>query len=105
MAPGATLRAVLRTWDECTLVGPEEDLVTLPSAGEAPLQRGFRALRLVGPLPFDAVGILARLAAPLAAADIPILALSSYDTDVLLVRETALERALAALESGFDVRR
>ena len=41
--------------------------------------------------------MLASLAAPLAAAGISIFAISTYDTDYVLVRETDLDAALAAL--------
>ena len=44
--------------------------------------------------------MLARIATPLAAAGIPIFAIATYDTDYVLVRETDLERALAALGPG-----
>ncbi len=50
-------------------------------------ERPFAAFVVRGPLPFTAVGILAALTAPLASAAIPVLAISTFDTDVLLVRE------------------
>lgn len=60
-------------------------------------EKGFRAMEVLGPLDFSAVGILASLTRPLAEAGIPILAVSTFDTDVVLVREGDLERAVAAL--------
>ncbi len=67
-------------------------------------ETGFRALEVLGPLEFSAVGILASLATPLAEAGIPILAVSTFDTDVVLVREGDLEPAIAALgRAGVDV--
>jgi hypothetical protein len=70
------------------------------------VERGFRALGVVGPLAFDVVGVMARLAAPLADAGISILALATYDTDYLLVRAADLQRAVAALRAaGHAVRR
>jgi enamine deaminase RidA (YjgF/YER057c/UK114 family) len=50
-----------------------------------------------GPIPFEVTGVLASLANPLAAAGISIFAVSTYDTDYVLVREDDLEAALAAL--------
>jgi len=48
--------------------------------------------------------VLVSLAAPLADAGIPIFALSSFDTDYLLVPADSLGRALAALaEAGHAV--
>lgn len=65
---------------------------------------GFRALEVLGPLDFSAVGILASLATPLAEAGISILAVATFDTDVVLVREGDLEKAVGALrEAGFEV--
>ena len=40
-----------------------------------------------GPIPFEATGVLSALATPLADAGIPIFAISTYDTDYVLVRE------------------
>jgi len=60
---------------------------------------------VAGPLDFALTGILASLAGPLAAADISIFAVSTYDTDYVLVRADALDAALVALRgAGHDVR-
>ena len=45
-------------------------------------------------------GVLAGLTAPLAAAGISIFAISTYDTDYLLVREDDLARAVRALRDA-----
>lgn len=98
---GATTWSLTRTPRELSLVCPEDDLP--PSVERA--ERGWRALELEGPIPFDETGVLAGLAAPLAAAGIPVFAISTYDTDLVLVRERDLERAVAALAaSGHGVR-
>jgi hypothetical protein len=68
--------------------------------------RGWRGLRVAGPLDFALVGILAALAVPLAAAGVSIFAVSTYDTDYLFVREQDSETAIRALEAaGHTVRR
>jgi hypothetical protein len=94
--PAPLLRAawvsITRTADELSIVCAEE----LAPAG-ARCERGFRCLVVEGPLPFSAVGILASVAAPLAAAGIPILAVATHDTDYLLVRAERLEAAREAL--------
>lgn len=64
------------------------------------VERGWRVLRVTGPLDFNAVGVMARLTAPLAAAGISILALATFDTDYLLVRDPDLAPALAALRAA-----
>ena len=67
-------------------------------------QKGFRALRVDGSLPFHLTGVLASLATPLADAGVPIFVVSTYDTDYVLVPETMLARANAALrEAGHSV--
>ena len=58
---------------------------------------GFRCLAVAGPIDFDAVGVIASLTAPLAKARIPILAISTFDTDLLFVREERLGHAIRAL--------
>lgn len=98
---GATTWSLTRTPRELSLVCPEDDLP--PSVERA--ERGWRAFEVEGRVPFDETGVLAGLAAPLAAAGIPVFAISTYDTDLVLVRERDLERAVAALAaSGHGVR-
>jgi hypothetical protein len=89
----ARLWCVMRTPDELSVVCPEDDLP--PSVTRA--ERGWRALKVEGPIPFGEVGVIAGLTAPLAAAGVPVFVLSTYDTDYLLVKEADLERARAAL--------
>lgn len=57
----------------------------------------WRALKVQGPLDFALTGILASLAQPLAEAKISIFAISTFDTDYLLVKAGDLDRATAAL--------
>jgi hypothetical protein len=91
--------SVTRTPRETSVVCAEEDLP--PSIARA--ERGWRALEVQGPIPFDVTGVLSGLTAPLAAAGIPVFALSTYDTDYVLVRSEHLERAVAVLRAFFAV--
>ncbi len=71
-----------------------------------PFDRDWRALKVEGPLDLSLVGILASLTAPLAKAGVSIFAVSTYDTDYLLVKQDRLEVAVRALsEAGFRVGR
>ena len=59
---------------------------------------GWRAMRVVGTLDFSLTGILSKLATVLADARIGIFAVSTYDTDYILVKEESLDRAAEALK-------
>jgi hypothetical protein len=82
----------MRTKDELTVVCEEAGVPT-----GIQVEKGWRSLKVLGPLEFTMVGVLATLAATLAAADVSIFALSSYDTDYFLVKEDDLDRAKQAL--------
>jgi len=64
---------------------------------ETPAERGWRCLKVHGPLDFGQTGILLSLAEPLAKAGISIFAVSTYDTDYLLVKGCDLPKAIEAL--------
>jgi hypothetical protein len=92
--------AVTRTDEELSLVLPEE---SVPADWQA--EKGWRCLKVRGPLDFSLTGILAALATPLAKAGISIFAISTYDTDYILVGDEDLARAKTVLsESGHAVR-
>jgi len=92
---GGELTAVTRTPDELSIVCDQQHV---PDGVRA--EKGWRALKVAGPLDFSLTGVLAALAAPLAAASISIFALSTFDTDYLLVKETALTEAVQALRNA-----
>jgi len=100
-ATGGWFSSVTRTPSELSMICEAR---RVPDGMTA--ERGFVALAVDGPLPFDAVGVLASMTAPLAAEHLSILAVCTYDTDYVLVREADLDRAVAALEgAGHVVRR
>lgn len=84
--------SMTRTSDELSVVSQSTDV---PEGALAEV--GWRCLRVEGPLPFEMMGVLAALSAPLARAEIPIFVVSTYDTDHLLVKAAHLERACATL--------
>lgn len=86
---------VARTAGELSIVCAE---AAVPAGVAA--ERGWRALGVAGPLDFGLTGVLAALAAPLAEAGIPLFALSTYDTDYLLVRAEALAEACRVLRAA-----
>jgi uncharacterized protein len=88
-----------RSESELSVVCREEDVPTDASA-----ERGWCALELAGPLDFSLTGVVAALVSPLAEAAVPILILSTFETDYLFVRERDLERSVDALaEAGHSV--
>ncbi len=69
-------------------------------------EQDYRAFKVEGPLPMQLVGILASIANPLADANLAIFAISTYDTDYVLVKGKDLETAIAVLtRAGHRVRR
>lgn len=60
----------------------------------------WRALEVEGPIAFTVTGVMASLAGPLAEAGVSLFAVSTYDTDVLLVHATQFEAAVAALRAA-----
>jgi hypothetical protein len=64
------------------------------------VERGWVALKLEGPFPFSMTGVLASFVQPLAEAKIPIFAISTFDTDYVLVKREDLERAAKALRGA-----
>jgi hypothetical protein len=86
---------ITRTPEELSIVCPE---VTVPDGVNA--QRGFHCLKVLGPLDFALTGILASIAVPLAQAGISIFAISTYDTDYILLPAGELEAAIKVLSQA-----
>lgn len=85
-----------------------EELSIVCARSQLPLQVrsecGWRCLRVAGTIDFAVTGVLASIAGPLANAGVSIFAISTYDTDYILVHEHALSAAIAALTAaGHDV--
>lgn len=95
----ATLFAMTRTPHELSVVCPVAD-----APDGAVVERGWRALGVLGPLDFALTGVLAGIAGPLADAGVSVFAVSTYDTDYVLVRADALASAVEVLRgAGHDV--
>jgi hypothetical protein len=94
--------ALARTFLTISRTPTELSIVADESAVPADIgaQRGYRAIRVDGTLPLDLIGIFVIIASPLAAARIPIFPIATYDTDYVLVAESELARAVAALEAA-----
>ena len=65
---------------------------------------GWKAFRIQGVLDFSLIGILSKLSGILAEHKIGIFAVSTYNTDYILVKEENYERALTVLDlEGYTV--
>ena len=90
----AAFWSLTRTPDELSVVCAEDDL---PPSVDSHVERGWRAFQVEGPLPFTLTGVIAGLTAPLAEAGVPVFVISTYDSDVLLVKAADLDRAREVL--------
>lgn len=93
--------SVTRTKDEVTVVC-ETDM--LP-AGMQKKEDGWVCLQVEGTLDFNMTGILAAISGPLAGAEVSIFAISTFDTDYVLVKKSFLKAAQKALaDNGITIR-
>jgi uncharacterized protein len=94
-AVGAGFFCITQTAEELSIVCAEN---RVPS--NVRIERDWVALKLEGPFPFAMTGVLASFLQPLADAGIPIFAVSTFDTDYVLIKREKLEAAIAALNSA-----
>ena len=89
-------------WFSVTRTGTELSIVCEASrVPEQMRQEGpWRALAVRGPLDFSLTGVMAALAGPLADAGISLFAVSTFDTDYILVKAETLDEAVAALRNA-----
>ncbi len=90
-----------RTDEEISLVCPTEN------APQNAVSRddGWRAFRIQGVLELSLIGILSDIAACLAESKIGIFAISTFNTDYILVKKENFDKALKALsDKGYDIK-
>jgi hypothetical protein len=87
--------SITRTPDELSIVCRQD---TVPQGMKC--EAGWRCLRIAGMMPFSLTGVLASLVTPLAEAAISVFAISTFDTDYLLVKESGLDHALNVLREA-----
>jgi len=92
---GGGVVSITRTSDELSIVCRE---AAVPAGSHA--DRGWQCLKLEGPIPLTTVGIAAEFTSLLAKAGVSVFLISTFDTDYLLVKGDALEKAADALRSG-----
>jgi uncharacterized protein len=94
-ATQGSFSSITRTGDELSIVS-EHSLVP----AELQSQSNWRVLKVHGPFVLTEIGVLSALASPLAEARISLFAISTFDTDYLLVASETISAAIAALERG-----
>jgi uncharacterized protein len=93
--------SITRTGDELSVVC---ELASVPAGVQS--EPGWRLLKVHGPFVLTETGVLAALASPLAEAKVSLLAISTFDTDYLLVASDTLSTAISALErAGHKIHR
>jgi uncharacterized protein len=94
-AAGGVFSSITRTARELSVVCAE-GLVPVDTKCET----GWRIFQVEGPLDFSLTGILAGIAGPLADAGVSIFAISTFDTDYVMVKEENVARAVDALRAA-----
>lgn len=84
--------SISRTEEELSIVCPS----SIPIISENS-DAGWSCLKVIGPLDFSLTGILADIAVVLAKAGISIFAISTFNTDFILVKTGSLENAIKVL--------
>lgn len=97
---GLDFSSITRTRDELSIVAPEEALSQEDLPSGAKVEGGWSCLEVEGPLEFSMVGVLASLSGTLAEAGVALFAVSTYETDYLLVKREDLGRATTALSEA-----
>lgn len=88
--------SITKTDDELSIITIDDH--RLPK--DIQCERNWKCLKLKGPFSFDLTGVLASILTPLANAEIPILAVSTFDTDYVLIKEKNLPIAIDVLKQN-----
>jgi hypothetical protein len=87
--------SISRSRDELSVTCAEDEV-----PADVHADRGWRCLKVEGPLDLTLTGIAAALTKPLAEARVSVSVIATYDTDYLLVKNEKLAEATAALEAA-----
>ena len=91
--------SITKTEDELSIVC-DASIVLDTEVSES----GWSCIKVLGPLDFALTGILAKLSVILAEAQVSIFAISTYDTDYILIKSEKLELAVRVLErEGYEI--
>ena len=94
------LASLTSTPEETSLLLPDTAALAPALPACARIEPNWRALRVQGVLPFALVGILSSLLSPLASAGVSVFTLSTFNTDILLVKQDSVPAAARALQAA-----
>jgi len=91
----ASIYFIAKTHEELSIVAPQS--ITIDSDD---VETDWQALEVVGPLGFSLTGILSKISTILANEKISIFAISTFDTDYILVKTNTLDAAISVLKTN-----
>src|SRR5260370_20818586 len=94
-AEGPEFVSITRTAAELSIVCQQDML-----PGDVGAEKNRRLMRIEGKLGFELTGVLASVTAPLSKAELSIFAISTYDTDYLLITAEDIQKATESLQSA-----
>jgi uncharacterized protein len=89
---GEEFTSITRTKNELSVMCPQKNVPAGVESG-----KGFRCIKIEGSTELTSTGILSSVATPLAAAEISLFAVATYDTDYILINVSDVERATKIL--------
>ena len=87
---------IAKTDEECSIVCPAKHI----PASVIEVERSWRAFRIEGQLDFSLIGVIAHISAILAAQEISLFVVSTFNTDYFLIKSDLLEKTIEALKSN-----
>jgi hypothetical protein len=108
LPPGSPIPVWAGSPDFYAITGTSEELSVVCPESQVPegvrSERQWRVLKVLGPLDFSLVGILAGISRVLAGAGVSIYAISTFETDYILLKLDQLEVGLEALrQAGYNL--
>jgi hypothetical protein len=91
----ASMFFIAKTFDEISIVLPQSIMIESDE-----VELNWQALEVVGPLAFTMTGILSNISTVLANEKISIFAISTFDTDYILVKGECMDKAIEALRAN-----
>ena len=84
--------SITKTEDELSIVCLQDKI-----KDDVLCERNWKVLKIEGPLDFSLIGILSKISTLMANNNISIFAISTYDTDYILIKEESIDKAIELL--------